>query len=240
MFVFKRNQIIITALVFMVSIAAYLNFTDRKNAVQPTFDDEGQKITETADGSQNMDENFDDYFTTYEFADIDTLAPDIDGEDSLSADATMSFKDKVIAENQDANSKTNSKSDDKEEVVLVNTSHDVSYFVEAKMDREQKRSEQIEMLSECIGSNTLDKDSKSDAASNLITLQERIEKESSIESLLKAKGFKEVFVRISDDDVDVIINKEKIEEADVAQIEDIVRRKTGYATSQIKISPLKS
>lgn len=107
------------------------------------------------------------------------------------------------------------------------------------MDREQKRSEQIEILSECINNSTLEKEAKADAAGNLITIQERIEKESSIESLIKAKGFKEVFVRISDDDVDVVINKKKIEDEDIAQIEDIVRRKTGYTTSQIRISPLK-
>ncbi len=272
MFVFKRNQIIITALVFMVSIAAYLNFTDNKNAVQPTFDDGGQKITETAAGREGLDVSSDDFFTSYELADIDTLAPDfevgmedgltaqVDSENIAEADtleestgvtpdnhvpewAPMSLKDKMMAENKKITDKIAENIGDNvvsEEVVLVNKSYDVNYFVEAKMDREQKRSEQIEMLAECISSDTLDKDSKSGAATNLITLQERIEKESAIESLLKAKGFKEVFVRISDDDVDVVINREKIEEADIAQIEDIVRRKTGYATSQIKISPLKS
>lgn len=242
MFIFKRNQIIITALVFMVSIAAYLNFTDKRNAVQPTFDDDGDRI---AEGSMT-DEIDDDFFTSYEFDDISTLPPDFDlemdemaeGEDMLDEDnIVMSLQDKMLAENQKV--KSPAKSNNKDEIVLVNKSHDVDYFVEAKMDREQKRAEQIEMLSECINNETLDKDSKSDAASNLITLQERIEKESSIESLLKAKGFKEVFVRISDEDVDIIINKEKIEDADIAQIEDIVRRKTGYSTSQIKISPLK-
>ena len=256
MFVFKRNQIIITALVFMVSIAAYLNFTDNQNAVQPTFEDEGERITDTA----MLDDNYDDFFTTYEFDDISTLAPDFDSledvalEDDLAdgeiADAgdTMieeniitSQKDKMIAENNQAKPQEKAEADiGPDEVVLVNKSHDVNYFVEVKMDREQKRSEQVELLSECISSATLDKESKSDAANNLITLQERIEQESGIESLLKAKGFREVFVRISDDDVDVVINKEKIEEADIAQIEDIVRRKTGYATSQIKISPLKN
>lgn len=276
MFVFKRNQIIITALVFMVSIAAYLNFTDNKNAVQPTFDDAGQRITDTADGLIG-NEQVDDFFTTYEFADIDTLAPDeedgmdgvdntltasgeeaqVTGEDGLTQEvadqttgnlvqewAPMTLKEKMMMENKNVADKVaKSKGEgvvEEEEIVLVNKSHDVNYFVEAKMDREQKRSEQVEMLSECISNDTLDKDAKSDAASNLIKLQERIENESAIESLLKAKGFKEVFVRISDNDVDVVINREKIEEADIAQIEDIVRRKTGYSTSQIKISPLKS
>lgn len=240
MFIFKRNQVIITALVFMVTIAAYLNFTDKQNAVQPTFDDDGEKITD-ASLEDGMDS---DIFSTYEFDSIDTLPPDFDGVDAEVAEGesnlVTSLQDRMITENSKAQSESKTEENiDEDEVVLVNKTHDVDYFVEAKMDREQKRAEQIEMLSECISSDTLDKDSKSGAATNLITLQERIEKESAIESLLKAKGFKEVFVRISDDDVDVVINREDIEEADVAQIEDIVRRKTGYSTSQIKISPLK-
>jgi len=281
MFVFKRNQIIITALVFMVAIAAYLNFTDNKNEVQPTFEDDAKQVT------QKDDLTYTNLFEPYEFGDIATLAPDIDsleqdemadeidmalaetdgegmavsesdGEDmalkeadgvenDLVAEAqvrlkeekvVLTLKDRMIAENQRAQSALNLTTD--YETAVVSKSYDVNYFIEAKMDREQKRSEQIEILSECINNNTLDKDSKSNAAANLITLQERIEKESEIESLLKAKGFKEVYVRISDGDIDVIINKEKIEEEDIAQIEDIVRRKTGYKTSQVKISPLKN
>lgn len=241
MFVFKRNQIIITALVFMVAIAAYLNFTDNKNVVQPTFEDEGKTVT------QSNDSTYTDYFLTHEFDDIDPLAPDFDQmdedqmalEEDILGDENVEFKeetlkDKVITENQTAQAMQD------DETVVVNKNYDVNYFIEARMDREQKRSEQIEILTECVSDKTLDKESKADAAANLITLQERIEKESAIESLLKAKGFKEVFVRMSDNDVDVVIDRENLEEAEIAQIEDIVRRKTGYTTSQIKISPLKN
>ena len=265
MFIFKRNQIIITALVFMVAIAAYLNFTDNQNAVLPTFEDDAKQMT------QKEDLTYTDFLEDYALGEIATLAPDTDsidgiesdeiivGEDvvieddkglenDVTADADTEFKeekvifslkDKVVAENQNAQSKTNQKTAN-HEATVVSKSYDVNYFIEARMDREQRRSEQIEILSECINNSTLDKDSKANAATNLITIQERIEKESGIESLLKAKGFKEVFVRISNDDVDVVINKENIEDAEIAQIEDIVRRKTGYATSQIKISPLKN
>lgn len=269
MFVFKRNQIIITALVFMVAIAAYLNFTDKNNMVQPTFEDDRQTL------AQNDGVTYTDYFLAQEFEDIDTLAPDLEGiqDDEMAAiedimldehgmviedsevsseniastdktdfsqeNVTLTLKDKVAAENKEAQSKTDNNLESNE-VVVVNKSYDVNYFVEAKMDREQKRSEQIEILTECVNNKTLDKESKADAAGNLINLQQRIEQESAIEALLKAKGFKEVFVRMSDNDVDVVIDRDKLEDSEIAQIEDIVRRKTGYTTSQIRISPLKN
>ena len=61
-----------------------------------------------------------------------------------------------------------------------------------------------------------------------------------MEAMIEAKGFKEVYVRISDDRVDVVVNKEKLTEQELAQIESIVRSTTGYDVDKIQIIPLKS
>ena len=57
--------------------------------------------------------------------------------------------------------------------------------------------------------------------------------------MIEAKGFNEVYVRIDDDTVDVVVNKESLSEAEIAQIEDIVKRKTGVSADKIRISPIK-
>ena len=46
-------------------------------------------------------------------------------------------------------------------------------------------------------------------------------------------------VRIDDETVDVVVDKEELTDAEVAQIEDIVKRKTGFEADKIRISPLK-
>ncbi|MDF2594278.1 MAG: hypothetical protein K0R69_619, partial [Clostridia bacterium] len=126
-----------------------------------------------------------------------------------------------------------------ENTVAVDKNLDVSYFVEEKMLREQSRAMQVEELTQYVANENLDKEAKSKAAENLLAIQERIEKESSAEALLRAKGFKEVYVRIDDNSVDVVVNKENLSESDIAQIEEIVNRKTGYSVGKIKITPLK-
>ena len=72
----------------------------------------------------------------------------------------------------------------------------------------------------------------------MMQLQERIEKETAAEAMIESKGFKEAYVRIDDDTVDVVVDKDTLTDAEVAQIEDIVKRKTGMEPSKIRINTL--
>ena len=113
---------------------------------------------------------------------------------------------------------------------------EISYFAEKKLLREQSRAQQVEQLTEYVANENLDEDAKSKAADDLAELQARIEKENSSEALLKAKGFSEVYVRIDEDTVDVVVNKAELTDSEMAQIEEIVNRKTGYSVDKINIT----
>ena len=62
------------------------------------------------------------------------------------------------------------------------------------------------------------------------------EKETAAEILLEAKGFDDAIVSIDGGSVDVVVNTEELSEAQRAQIEDIVIRKTGVSADAIVIS----
>jgi stage III sporulation protein AH len=72
----------------------------------------------------------------------------------------------------------------------------------------------------------------------MLQLQERIEKETAAEAMIESKGFKEAYVRMDTDTVDVVVDRDTLTDAEVAQIEDIVKRKTGYDASKIRINTL--
>ena len=72
----------------------------------------------------------------------------------------------------------------------------------------------------------------------MIELTQISEKETSAEILLEAKGFTGAVVSISDNMVDVVVGGETLTDAQLAQIEDIIIRKTGVAPENIIISPL--
>ena len=64
------------------------------------------------------------------------------------------------------------------------------------------------------------------------------EQEMAAEILLEAKGFPDVVVSISDGSVDVVVNATELTEAQRAQIEDIVKRKTNIEAANIVISTI--
>ena len=70
-------------------------------------------------------------------------------------------------------------------------------------------------------------------------MTEYAEKESATETMLSTKGFENTVVSINDSSVDVVIGMTEITDAQRAQIEDIVKRKTGIAPENIVITPLK-
>jgi stage III sporulation protein AH len=95
------------------------------------------------------------------------------------------------------------------------------------------------MLNEMINNNNLDSEKKNEVTTAMLQLQQRIEKETAAEAMIESKGFKEVYVRIDDDTVDVVVDKAQLTESEIAQIQDIVKRKTGMPIDKIRISPLK-
>ena len=58
------------------------------------------------------------------------------------------------------------------------------------------------------------------------------------ELLLEAKGFENVVVNLTGETADIVVPDSALEDAQRAQIEDIVKRKTGIAAENIVITPL--
>ncbi|MPM98932.1 hypothetical protein SDC9_146122 [bioreactor metagenome] len=164
-------------------------------------------------------------------ADITVLADDVEKEET----AQSTTLDPLTAE-----ANYTSPDDDTGAAIFVNATEDTStYFVQAKLDREQSRAKQKDMLTEMINNEKLDSNQKADFAAGMLELQQRIEKETAAETMIKAKGFNEAYVRIDDETVDVVVSSENLSDSQLAQIEDIVKRKTGVSADKIRISTLK-
>ena len=66
------------------------------------------------------------------------------------------------------------------------------------------------------------------------------EREAAAEMLLKAKGFTDVVVSVTDGTADVVLNMGDVTDAKRAQVEDIVRRKTNVAAENIIITSIQN
>ncbi len=227
MFAVKRNQVLVTVLAVMVAAAGYINF---KSA-----DSEGLALN-----------GYEEY--TYESAisddmDITVIADDVDtAETAEVTDGTELAEETGITDPLTAEVLNTEETDDTGAAVLVSAGAEDTdtYFVQAKLDREQSRAKQQGILTDIINNTKLSDSQKEEAANGLIEIQERIEKETASEDMIKAKGFSEAYVRIDDETVDVVVKADTLTEQQLAQIEDIVTRKTGYSADKIRISPLKN
>lgn len=109
-------------------------------------------------------------------------------------------------------------------------------IVSAKLEREQIRATNKETLLEIINNTNITEESKGDAINKMVELTDSSEKEIAAELLLEAKGFSNVIVSVTDNHVDVVIEIESLSDTELAQVEDVVTRKTGYAVSDITIT----
>ena len=214
MFILKRNQVIVTTLAIMVAVAGYLNFSETKEG----------SANKTA---LNITEEGDAYAILNDDGSIQPLADNEPEDDSL---------DMAMAEGEGALTA----STDESEAIFVNSNVDADkYFAEAKLEREQSRAKQTDILTEMINNENISEEKKNECTESMLEIQGRIEKETSAEAMIKSKGFNEVYVRIDDETVDVVVDKDKLNEAETAQIMDIVKRKAGVSDDKIRISTLK-
>lgn len=124
------------------------------------------------------------------------------------------------------------------EAVLVSTTTSIDFFEKNRLDREQTRAKNKTDLLSIIDSENLTEAAKEEAVNKMINLTAIADKENATETLLEAKGFNDPLVTITDEDVDVVVNAASLTEQEVAQITDIVTRKTGMAVKDIVIAPV--
>ena len=235
----KKNQIMITALAIMIAVAGYLNFA-------------GSKITEeeimTAGSGTVMSEDVadSDVAALFEISDEDMEQADIQSMDSdvvlnESNDLDENMEE-IMAENMTgemAQNTENQLSDGETPGEAVFTSAaSLDTLSGARLLKEQTRARNKETLLEIINNVNISEEQKQEAVDNMIAITDIAEKETSAEILLESKGFDDVVVSITDETVDVVVNAAELSEAQRAQIEDIIVRKTGVTPDAIVISTL--
>lgn len=152
-------------------------------------------------------------------------------------DVTASASDDI--KSQDGTDSDGSVDGTPGEAVL--TSGEASAVVaEAKVTREQARAKNKESLMEIIDNENLSDEQKQDAVNQMVAMTDIAEKEAAAETLLASKGFSEAVVSLTQDAADVVVNAAELSDANRAQIEDIITRKTGVAAQNIVITPVYS
>ena len=111
-------------------------------------------------------------------------------------------------------------------------------FPGRRLLKEQTRAKNKETLLEIINNANIAENQKQEAVDEMIALTDLTERETAAEILLETRGYADAVVTITDESADVVVGMSVLSDAQCAQIEDIVARKTGIAAQNIVINPL--
>ena len=143
--------------------------------------------------------------------------------------------DNVTTDNNLADEDTDF-TDEQGTVILTSAGIKSEAVAAARLNREQIRASSLENLQSIVNDTNMTEDAKKSAVDELAKLEDSADKETAIELLLSAKGFDSSVVTVSDTNVDAVINVSELSDTDKAQIEDIIKRKTGFAADKITIN----
>lgn len=216
---FKKNQLMITALAIMIAIAGYLQFAGTN------LEEEYLTVQDEAVGSGGV------------ITEIASLDSDVDilVEDYLDADLTLEGAEPVASDELSV-AEVEPEEDEIPGEAVFTSANGVAILSEAKLLKEQTRARNKEALLEIINSSGLTDEQKQEAVNSMVEMTEIAEKEAAAEILLEAKGFSDVVVSINAGAVDVVVNAPALDDIMRAQIEDIVTRKTDVDPQNIIIS----
>lgn len=109
-----------------------------------------------------------------------------------------------------------------------------TYFEELRATITMDRNQIISMLTDVI-SETENGQEKDNATAKKLKLIEYMDKEKNIENLLITKGLPSTLVLLTDNAVNVTVDKQELTQSEVAKIYDIIMRETGRKASDIVI-----
>lgn len=207
--IFRRNQIIITTLAIMVAVAGYLNYSGKilEEKTDTVSSDESTVLLKEEKPADAV------------YSDVYTDIVSLDGDDTQEVAAAQNSQAAVG------------------EAVLASTSAGDDILAAAKLNREQVRAKSKETLMELINNTNIAEEQKQNAVASMNDMALIAEKEAAAELLLEAKGFQGSIVSVTDGSVDVVVNEAELSDAQRAQIEDIVKRKTEISGEHIVITP---
>lgn len=234
--IFRKNQIIITALALMIAVAGYVSYTQTNSVEEEALKTSSDAVADTYEISD--EDSIAEVFTDTE-DNTEAASADAAGEEGQDTSGSVDGQNADGADGNTENAAQETDSQNPGETVLTSADvQTVDFAAEVKLNREQVRSKNKETLLEIINNTSITEAQKQDAIDSMIAMTDVAERENAAEILLEAKGFTDVVVSITDDNADVVLNMGDVTDAKRAQVEDIMKRKTGISAENIVITPI--
>ncbi len=232
-----KNQIIIYVIAFMLVTAGYLNYTER-NTVEVSSENNQNRTDENIGDAKLVNSN-------------DTIQEDDNNEEDKQSknDEKVSDNENDLKNEKDlkeqnnikeTNNQTDSKNEnnkDKNETVTTNSdkTNSSDYFTSSKMERDNMYSQMLENYQKMLNNTNISEDQKSIASQEIKSINNTKNSIMICENLITTKGFENVVIFVNGDSVNVVVKSNKLEQEQVAQIQNIITREINTEIENIHI-----
>lgn len=243
--ILKRNQIIISVIALMLITVGYMNYTSNITQTLETgalMDAEqvagigdarlvnSNNTVENKSNINNNENNLQDNNINIETSESSTTG---EGENVFS-DATIASS--TYEENQSTSSiSTQNQNSDVSQPTSSNN-YEAEYFVSSRLERNTMYSQMIETYQGILESSTASVEQKNTSTQEITNINNKKNSIMIAENLIKNLGFEDVVIFVNEGSVSVIVKAEVLEEAQIAQIQNIVCREIGVGAEMIHIS----
>ena len=214
--VIKRNQIIILVIALMLVSAGYLNYStnQNKNTIATSVEQEGIDYAGIGDAK---------------LVSSNAVEEENEQEGLVPNDETQ--ENTIIEENKN----------ETETATTTTTSSQVSaetkeYFSSSRLNRETMYSQMIESYQKILENETISETQKSIAQTEIQNINNIKNKIMICENLIKTKGIEDLVIFVNDKSISVVARADKLEQEQIAQIQNIIAREMQVEISNIHIS----
>lgn len=210
--ILKRNQIVIAVIALMLVTAGYLNFAN-----------------------QNKESNL---IPTSSAADSELMAGIGDAQLVSANEATENkqTQNETIENTGNVATISNTQENTDSNTTKNTSAQEDSYFAQSRLDRDKMYSQMLDNYQKILETNNLSSEEKKTAQEEIKRINNEKNAIMIAENLIKTKGFQDIVIFVNNGNVTGVVQKDKLDEKDIAQIQNIITRELNVKTNKINIS----
>ena len=206
---FKKNQVVIFVIALMLISAGYLNYTNQnkiENNLLPTCNLKDSKEIASIGDAQLVN------------------AGSVESEGIMEDISKQEISQEKLEDEKKKQEEINKKNEQD------------GYFTQSKMDREKIYSQMLENYTKLIETTGISEEERINAQNEIKKINDQKNAIMIAENLIKTKGFQDVVIFLNNGNITVVIKTEKLDEAQIAQIQNILTREFEVKVNKINIS----
>ncbi len=221
---FKKNQVVIFVIVLMLVTAGYLNFSNqekfKENLIPTSSVADSEEMAAIGDATLvNANEVTNEEVKGNVTNNIIDNTQNTDMQNTIQSNTEAADTSSNVEDVQENTTQTNS-----------------NYFTQSKIDRDNMYSQMLENYQKILETDNLEADEKTIAQEEIKKINDEKNAIMIAENLIKTKGFEDVILFVNNGNVSAIIKTDKLDENEVAQIQNIITRELQVEVTKINVS----